>query len=61
MSVTYDAILTRPATFAWETSEYIKVTREGSAKFKNEDWNTVNKASPAVRRSDDQRLLRKTG
>ena len=34
MSVSYEAILTRSAAFVWETSEYLKVTMEGSTKFK---------------------------
>lgn len=34
MSVAYNAILTRPASFAWETSEYLKITSEGRADFR---------------------------
>ena len=51
-SVSYEAILTRPSSFAWETSEYLKVTEEGSIKFKNkidaENWMDIQKLSPNV-------------
>ena len=33
--VPIDSLLSRPATFSWETHEYLKVTKEGSDEFCN--------------------------
>ena len=48
--ITYDCLLYRPATFAWETHEFLKVTEEGSEEFsrriKNQDWSLVSSLAP---------------
>ena len=52
LSVAYNAILTRPAAFSWETSEYLKITSEGSQEFKTligaEVWSELEKLHPNV-------------
>ena len=51
-SVSYESILTRPSSSAWETSEYLKVTSEGSKQFKNlieaESWLDIQSLHPDV-------------
>ena len=51
-SVIYQTILSRPASFTWETSGYLKVTTEGSKKFEKllekESWNKMELAKPDV-------------
>ena len=48
--ITYECLLNRPATFAWETHEYVKVTKKGTEKFnqliKNESWDAVKALAP---------------
>ena len=48
--IVYESRLNRPATFAWETHEYIKLTEEGTRKFgdliRNESWNSVLELAP---------------
>ena len=48
--VIYECMLSRPATFAWETHEYIKLTKNGTQKFNeliaNQDWSSVKEKSP---------------
>ena len=50
--INYECILSRPATFSWETHEYIKLTVKGTEKFNNlisnQDWSTVKNMSPDV-------------
>ena len=51
-SIVYESILTRPGAFAWETSEYLKITSEGTEKcntlIQNKDWSEVDKAKPDI-------------
>ena len=48
--IVYESRLNRPATFAWETHEYIKLTEEVTQKFgdliRNESWNSVLELAP---------------
>ena len=50
--VCYESIIERPATFAWQTHEYIKLTEKGTNKFnglrRNESWNEVEASYPNV-------------
>ena len=50
--VVYECLLNRPATFAWETHEYIKLTTKGTAKFNEliagQDWSEVQSLAPDV-------------
>ena len=51
-SVNYESMLTRPAAFVWETSEYLKITTEGCEEFKKlvdrEDWNDIQQLRPNI-------------
>ena len=51
-SVVYDCVLSRPATFAWETHEYLQMTPEGIEKFSEliakESWDEVKDSSLGV-------------
>ena len=50
--VIFECLLQRPATFAWETHEYIKITKAGTEKFNNlikaEKWESVTELAPQV-------------
>ena len=43
--VSYEAMLDRPADFAWETHEYLKMSQEGIDRFctliRSQDWSSV--------------------
>ena len=45
--INYECMLERPASFAWETHEYIKLTDQGvkefSERIKMQDWSQVKK------------------
>ena len=45
-------MLTRPASFVWETSEYLKITTEGCNEFKElinkEDWEDIQQLRPNI-------------
>ena len=34
-AITYECLLSRPASFVWETHEYVKITKDGTEKFGN--------------------------
>ena len=48
----YECLLDRPATFAWQTHEYIKITKQGTEKFndliRNITWSEVIEKFPKV-------------
>ena len=49
-TVVCECFLSKPATFAWETHEYIKLTEKGTNKFteliREENWNSVLELAP---------------
>ena len=50
--VCYECLLERPATFAWQIHEYIKITQEGKDRFNTlineQSWEEVQKKNPNV-------------
>ena len=50
--VCYKCLLDRPASFAWQTHEYIKITEKGKEKFNQliraQDWHSVTAAHPVI-------------
>ena len=51
-TINYECKLNRPATFAWETHEYLKLTEEGIQGFCEKveclDWDEVEKVGQDV-------------
>ena len=50
--VLFESLLPRPASFSWETHEYLQITKAGKEKFieemSNTDWNELNLAWPSI-------------
>ena len=48
-SIRLESTLERPANFAWETHEYLKITEQGTIEFiermKNQDWGEIRDES----------------